>query len=431
MKIYAIHEGNLDRLQKKLTRIRNKCMKYGCDFHYAEVGEEFRVVDEGTEDEHMERYVLVECEGTAVVNGWKFAATLEHTSHGNIVRSAIDIQVPNRYRDCGPECEHCKSSRHRKDTYLVFNEETGEFKQVGSSCVCDFTGGLNAEVVASYLSLLTTIEEYESRPVGSSYTPYYDVREILRYAVDYVDHVGYHSSYGEGESTKEMVVDAMRYDRGKGGEATRRAIQRYRDRFNPDYNSEELAKRVETIIEYFKSLDPNDDESSSDYMRNLITLAHSDCIQYRNIGYVVSMVVTYNKIQDRIQERKVREAETSRERTVSKHMGQVGDKVVLNHPEVKLITSWENQYGYTFRYKLTVDGNVYMWDSSNGIDTEHEVEFIKATVKKLDEFNGVKQTWITRGRVTYGPEKLRESKPETTGAQDALDEAYKLFTEDV
>lgn len=31
---YKIFEGNLERLEKKLTRIANKCKKYGCDFRY-------------------------------------------------------------------------------------------------------------------------------------------------------------------------------------------------------------------------------------------------------------------------------------------------------------------------------------------------------------------------------------------------------------
>lgn len=39
---YAIYEGNIDRLEKKLKRISNKCKAYGCDFHYEQTGEEFR-----------------------------------------------------------------------------------------------------------------------------------------------------------------------------------------------------------------------------------------------------------------------------------------------------------------------------------------------------------------------------------------------------
>ena len=30
--VYTIFEGNMERLEKKLTRIFNKCKAYGCDF---------------------------------------------------------------------------------------------------------------------------------------------------------------------------------------------------------------------------------------------------------------------------------------------------------------------------------------------------------------------------------------------------------------
>lgn len=39
---YAIYEGNMERLEKKLTRIFNKCKAYGCDFHYQQTGEVFK-----------------------------------------------------------------------------------------------------------------------------------------------------------------------------------------------------------------------------------------------------------------------------------------------------------------------------------------------------------------------------------------------------
>ena len=39
---YKIFEGNMNRLEKKLQRISNKCMKYGNDFTYEKIGEEVR-----------------------------------------------------------------------------------------------------------------------------------------------------------------------------------------------------------------------------------------------------------------------------------------------------------------------------------------------------------------------------------------------------
>ena len=136
---YSIFEGNMERLMKKITRIKNKCLKYGCDFHFEEVGEEFRELTDERKNKYTARFVVVDVEGVAVVNGWKFIASVEHTEKGNIIRAACNIEVPERYYTSSPICEHCKSKRFRKDTYIVMNEETGEFKQVGKSCLMDFT----------------------------------------------------------------------------------------------------------------------------------------------------------------------------------------------------------------------------------------------------------------------------------------------------
>ena len=62
---YAILECNMERLTKKLTTIKNKCEKYGIEFHFEEVGEEFRTVKNENDEEEVLRYVLVEAEGKA------------------------------------------------------------------------------------------------------------------------------------------------------------------------------------------------------------------------------------------------------------------------------------------------------------------------------------------------------------------------------
>jgi hypothetical protein len=132
MKQFAIYEGNMARLVKKINRIRNKCEKYGCDFHFAETGEEFRTITLEGSEKVVARFVLVEAEGVAVVNGWKFIASVEHSEKGNIIHKACDIEVPERYYTSDPICEHCNSNRYRKDTFLVMNEETGELSRSAS-----------------------------------------------------------------------------------------------------------------------------------------------------------------------------------------------------------------------------------------------------------------------------------------------------------
>ena len=133
---YEIHEDNMPRLEKKLTRICNKCRKYGCEFRFEKTGEIYRdvfVCDEngriiiGLDGEPVivkARFVIVEVEGIAKLNDWRFIATLEHTQSGNIINKCPDakeIEVPKRYYNINPVCEHCNSKRARKNTYIVMN----------------------------------------------------------------------------------------------------------------------------------------------------------------------------------------------------------------------------------------------------------------------------------------------------------------------
>lgn len=198
---YAIYEGNIDRLEKKLKRISNKCKAYGCDFHYEQTGEEFRELKDEKGNKYTARFVLVEAEGTAIINDWEFIAELEHTENGNIITGVAGVEVPERYYTSKPMCEHCNSKRYRKNTYIVRNKTTGEFKQVGKSCLKDFTHGMSAEAVTQYMSLFDTLIEGETPEPGCSYQRYVNTKEYLSYVAETIRHFGYTRSSDEGIST--------------------------------------------------------------------------------------------------------------------------------------------------------------------------------------------------------------------------------------
>ena len=185
---YAIYEGNMERLDKKMARIQNKCRKYGCDFRCEEVGEEFRELKDDNGCTYTARFVIIEAEGVAVVSGWRFIASVEHTSKGNIINRACDIEIPERYYTGQPMCEHCNSRRGRKDTYIVMNEETGEFKQVGKSCLKDFTNGMSATVVAQYIAAFDDLIKGEEPCEGCRIERYIETEEWLRYVAETIRH---------------------------------------------------------------------------------------------------------------------------------------------------------------------------------------------------------------------------------------------------
>lgn len=76
------------------------------------------------------------------------------------------------------------------------------------------------------------------------------------------------------------------------------------------------------------------------------------------------------------------------------YIGEVGERVTVDVAEMNLLTSWENDYGYTFLYKIVdVLGNVLIWYSSKCVDP---MKRLKASIKSHSERDGVKQTIVTR-----------------------------------
>ena len=146
MNTYFIHESNLERLEKKINAIKKKCNKNNSTFYYEQTGvEQFRKLEPDDGPAYIARFVEVKVFGQLKYEGWKFAATIEHHDACNVIRSFDDeLVIPDKYKTCGPECEHCNRIRSRKDTYLIVNEE-GQFKQVGKSCLKEYTHGLDAE----------------------------------------------------------------------------------------------------------------------------------------------------------------------------------------------------------------------------------------------------------------------------------------------
>src|SRR5258708_25065837 len=74
------------------------------------------------------------------IAGWSFIATLSWD--GEILVTRTGPGFDGRIDACSVragECDHCHTIRQRYDTYLV-ERETGERKQVGSSCIKDFLG---------------------------------------------------------------------------------------------------------------------------------------------------------------------------------------------------------------------------------------------------------------------------------------------------
>ena len=394
---YYIHESNMDRLTKRLTTIQNKCNKYNLSFKFEIVGEEYREVklEDGTAA--VQKYIAVETEGSLRHEDWQFIGVVNHTPHGNVIRQLeIGVEVPEKYRFTKPTCEHCNTSRNRKSTYLIRNTQTGEWKQVGKSCLREFTRGLDAEDVAGYISLFDTLIKGESFDTSSGFKKYYKVSEILSYAFETVKHFGYQpvSDY-EPRPTKVRCLEY--YAACKGSILCSRpeldSINYQMASVRFDGTSAESSRLAHDAIQWATTQNLN-----NAYMHNLKVICSSEYCLKTDLGILISLAYTYNRELKRQKELLDKQAKHQKEAGDSDYVGEVGDKIEFNTVSVECIYSGENQFGVSFLYKLIDENsNVFMWSTSTYLEDGANFT-IKGRIKNHQEYNGIKQTWITRCR---------------------------------
>lgn len=387
--VYEIFEGNMDRLEKKLTRIANKCKKYGCDFHYEKVGEVFREMVDENKNKYTARFIQIEAEGKAIINDWRFIASVEHTDNGNIIKKCCyDAEIPQNYYTSKPICEHCGSNRFRKNTYIVQNLHTGEFKQVGKSCLADFTNGMSAEYAAHYISLFDTLIEGEYIEPGYRAKNYIEIKEALRFVAETTRHFGYVKSDGD-RPTKYRARDYYEATYKMAGLLQAELEEEmWKVSFNADsdYAKEISEKSLEWVLKQ---------EENSEYMHNLKTVCSAIYVTFENFGILASLIPAYNRAMER--EQRI-EAERNADKK-SEHIGKIGERITILISDCRVITSWETQYGITAIFKITDEnGNVFTWKTSGGLS--EGTKKISATVKSHNEYNGIKQTEITRCRAS-------------------------------
>lgn len=400
---YFIREENMERLEKKMATLSKKFIQTHCSFKYEVTGEAYREVETDDGQKYTAKYFVVEAEGVSKYNGWRFVATLDHHKEGNVVRAFdTELAIPDKYKTCGPTCEHCNKIRSRKDTYLVYNDETKEFKQVGKACLQEFTNGLSAEDIAFFVSIYDAMESYGGYS-GTSFNRYIEVEGILHYAFECYKHWGYQkseSSFYEEDvpvgyrSTRSRVTDY--YCSRRAPLARREALQAEMDEvgFNPD--SEYAVETTKAALEWIRNTEPD-----GEYIRNLKVICSDEYTDYRSLGILVSLTVAYERHLGQVAAYEEKKAKAEKEVAASQYVGEVGDKLEIACTSFSCISSWEGYYGPTFLYKFTDnDDNVYVWYASKSVNDEDRVTAIKGTVKDHSEFNGVKQTVLTRCKVS-------------------------------
>lgn len=393
---YAIYEDFYADVEKKLNKIAKKCTKYGNDFIFEIKGEEIREkYNKELDRTEYYKFILVEVEGTARINDWECIAVLEIHKDGNIIRRInTNIDMPKRFENSEDICEHCNSKRHRNNLYVIHNVVTDEWKQVGGNCLKLYTNGLNMEYVTAYMDGITELEEH-SEVFRAGGKAYFTVEEILSYAVEIINKLGYFNTQSS-LPTKSLVTYLAYNHRDKAIEEINRELTLIKSaiRFDDkDFSKTDTESTVEKIIEYYKGLD-----ADSEFIHNIQLILNEGYVSVNNFGFLCYLPQGYKKYI----EKEIEKAEKEEANAESKYFGEIGirykDKVIK---DVVCITKYQTQWGINSIYKITIEDDATLfWKTNKYIDNEKSFDKISFTVKAHNEYKGEKQTEITRCTVS-------------------------------
>jgi hypothetical protein len=307
-------------------------------------------------------------------SGWSFVAVAEYENGQVVVSGSPWYEGEQVDRSALKEgyCDACQVSRYRGKTIIVENE-AGERKQVGSSCVKDFLG---AEVNGSWYSDQDPFAELEK--FGGSGKSLYSIAAVLTAAAQVVRINGaFVGAYSDSASTKSEVIDLI-------GIGSLPAVKAAQAKFGSA--TEQDAQAAAEIIEFAKAL-----EGDSDWVANVQAVFAGQWIEFKRFGLVISVIGAKAKAEGQVAEKAA-----AIEITEALY-AEAGAKVDLAEAVVTFITGFETQWGFTQVIYLVAEGYRFKWMTSSYSDLKEgdKVSF-KATVKGLDEYQGKISTQVLR-----------------------------------
>jgi len=404
---YRIPEERIEAVTKKLKALSRKGEKLGTGaISYELKGSEIEehVGEEGSKV--FVRVVLLTVSGTApAIAGYKFLGTITPAPGGNgNLFSGIPGQgkVPEGLVNGPLTCDHCKTTRVRKNVFLVQSETDGAFLKVGRNCLKDFLGGTDPNSVAATAEYLVTLELdlSEAEDIGNDFLqsapPLWDIETFLALTVEDLRTRPYVSrevsKNGGGTATADSIIHLLTPPKGSGIPVPK-----------PKADCVEEAR---VLLQWVLAQSPD-----SDYMRNLHLLVEGQVIDRRTAGYVASVPGSYQRFLEREARDRLPKG------TGSGHVGKVGERLDIAGTVTALkvidsVSQWSNvatlvkvvdESGNVF--SSFVSGKAHLWvkatdensvrDWSNEIQVGNKVT-LRGTVKAHSEFKGIKETQLSR-----------------------------------
>lgn len=371
--IFQIPDENMEALEKSISKLNKKAEKLGCAPVNLKVVRSY-VQQEGTFNVLFHE---VDITGQApVLNGWHLAGQITHDKGGvALLRTIPGENIPSEYNHADPaNCDHCHRYRKRNNTFVVRHND-GTYKQVGKTCLQDFTGHKNPNLLANFYTMLQTFfntaKQYSVIGAYGRTAPHFLIEDFLGHTIRYLKD---HEYVSKGLAFEENLTPTSAYILD---------IVMHQNNSIPDLTREEYDEADE-IIAWVKGLD----KPNNDYLINIQNIVNVGYVTHKTSGFATSMVRTY---------RKAMEKRKPKVGLNSVYLGNPKDRIEGTVTLLKK-TITQGYYGRIEVHRFVDDkDNILVWFANTATEfAEGQTYSVKMTVKKHEEFNGIKQTVVNR-----------------------------------
>lgn len=309
--LYHVPLANYARLKEKFGALANKAEKLGLPRptfepvgtqHMANVQLHREVetsfgIEVVTENVQRPVQDVMISSPDIAINGWRVIGAIQHEAPAPDGKKVGNIVTPigeqpegslKKYRDADANCEHCKIDRNRTQTYVIENEQ-GERKQVGSTCLQDFTKVKNAHSLARFAEDLNALLERETDFGGSGQSPYVDLKDLLEKTAWVWKKDG--RVYKKTNITDELPTVAQVTSLYLPQEKRPKGLIGFNHKTHIGAEEQEIASKVLAFMHNIPADVP------SDYFNNLRVIGAHDIVHEKNFGVATSAIAAWARAE--------------------------------------------------------------------------------------------------------------------------------------
>lgn len=304
------------------------------------------------------------------LGNWSVVGKIEQLEEGNGLYSLTTNEqdaaelMKHAHGEIG--CEHCETHRARKQAFLLKNPE-GDYKEVGSTCIEDFTG--HDPAVTLFLAQMYSFHnspnwDAEERQKHSA--PLLITEEYLADVIFASKYMGGFVSSSKAKETGDMatyvIADKLATKIGQSQNET--LLDTYRD------TREAMLDEARRVIDWAETR-----PVETLFDSNIKNMLSASVLRYdpKSMAFSAAATAMY-----------AREAQQKLERensVPSEHVGAVGQRLHGALMHVRSFSS-DTQYGTMYRHNFVDEkGNKYSWRTSNGIGDMGNGEIFTADFK--------------------------------------------------